>query len=117
MASSFDVLPPEIAQKCVEFLDFDLVTGELKGVSKATRGVARRALTRGRWKPFRYVAEQGLAVCAAEDCAWSVEGLRGQRGLTDPPPAAACAIFREAWAPGHKSNIGLRAPIGILLIN
>ena len=43
MASSFDALPPEIAQKCVEFLDFDFVSGELKGVSKATRGVARRA--------------------------------------------------------------------------
>ena len=41
MASSFDALPPEIAQKCVEFLDFDFVSGELKGVSKATRGVGR----------------------------------------------------------------------------
>ena len=42
MASSFDALPPEIVQKCVEFLDFDLVSGDLKGVSKATRGVARQ---------------------------------------------------------------------------
>ena len=41
MASSFDALPPEIAQKCVEFLDFDFVSGELKGVSKATRGMGR----------------------------------------------------------------------------
>ena len=32
MASSFDALPPEIVQKCVEFLDFDFVSGELKGV-------------------------------------------------------------------------------------
>ena len=46
---SFDSLPPEIAQRCVEFLPFDLVSGDLKAVSKATRGVARRALTRGRW--------------------------------------------------------------------
>ena len=67
MASSFDALPPEIVQKCVEFLDFDLVSGDLKGVSKATRGVARRALTRGRWKPFRYVAEQGLAAVSEID--------------------------------------------------
>ena len=29
MASSFDALPPEIVQKCVEFLDFDLVSGDL----------------------------------------------------------------------------------------
>ena len=63
MASSFDALPPEIVQKCVEFLDFDFVSGELKGVSKATRGVARRALTRVRWKPIRYVAAEGLAFC------------------------------------------------------
>ena len=67
MASSFDALPPEIVQKCVEFLDFDLVSGDLKAVSKATRGVARRALTRGRWKPFRYVAEQGLAAVSEID--------------------------------------------------
>ena len=33
MASSFDALPPEIVQKCVEFLDFDLVSGDLKAVS------------------------------------------------------------------------------------
>ena len=63
MASSFDALPPEIVQKCVEFLDFDLVSGDLKAVSKATRGVARRALTRGRWKPIRFVAAEGLAFC------------------------------------------------------
>ena len=29
MASSFDALPPEMVQKCVEFLDFDLVSGDL----------------------------------------------------------------------------------------
>ena len=28
MASTFESLPPEIVQKCVEFLDFDLVSGE-----------------------------------------------------------------------------------------
>ena len=98
MSSSFDSLPPEVAQRCVEFLPFAEVHAEIKQVSKATRKVARRALTRGRWKPIRFVAEQGLAVCAAEDRAWPVEGLRGQQTYTDPPPAAACAIFREAWA-------------------
>ena len=63
MASTFESLPPEMVQKCVEFLDFDLVSGDLKAVSKATRGVARRALTRGRWKPIRFVAAEGLAFC------------------------------------------------------
>ena len=32
MASSFDALPPEMVQKCVEFLDFDLVSGDLRGL-------------------------------------------------------------------------------------
>ena len=96
MASSFDALPTEIVQKCVEFLDFDLVSGDLKAVSKATRGVARRALTRGRWKPVRYVAAEGLAFCTP---ARPVEDLRHTFDPSDidPPPPAA-ATFREAWA-------------------
>ena len=97
MASSFDALPPEIVQKCVEFLDFDLVSGHLKGVSKATRGAARNALTRGRWRTIRYVAEQGLAVCTPLRPPLSVRaGWRPED--VDPPPPAAPATFREAWA-------------------
>jgi len=102
MASSFEALPPEMVQKCVEFLDFDLVSGDLKAVSKATRGVARRALTRGRWKPIRDVAAEGLAVCAnVADAAWvksRADQSRSHLGFCDPPPAAAGAVFREAWA-------------------
>ena len=94
MASSFDALPPEIVQKCVEFLDFDLVSGDLKAVSKATRGVARRALTRGRWKPIRFVAAEGLAFCTP---ARPADDLRvvDQSDIVPPPPAAS-ATFREA---------------------
>ena len=64
------------------------MSGELKAVSKATRGVARRALTRGRWKPIRYVAEQGLAAVSEID----------QRAFFLEPPAAVCVPCREAWA-------------------
>ena len=32
MASFFDALPPEMVQKCVEFLDFDLVSGDLRKI-------------------------------------------------------------------------------------
>ena len=93
--SSFQGLPREIMQKCVEFLPFDFVTAALKSVSKATRGAARRALTRGRWWPIRYVAEQGLAVCAVEDehCILSFAAF-----ATPGPSAAASATFRAAWA-------------------
>ena len=60
-----DSLPPLLVQKCLEFLPFAEVHAGVKQVSKATRKAARMALTRGRWRPFRYVSEQGLAVCAA----------------------------------------------------
>ena len=102
MASLFESLPPEMVQKCVEFLPFAEVHAEVKQVSKATRKAARRALTRGRWRPFRYVAEQGLAVCTAT-------GGGALRLDTDTftvvcddaasaAPAAALKAFREAWA-------------------
>ena len=94
--SSFNCLPPEMVQKCVEFLDFDLVSGDLKGVSKTTRKVARRALTRGRWKPIRYVAVQGLAIAASVGA--NKHAFIGTFGGSDPPPAAPSALFREAWA-------------------
>ena len=81
MASLFESLPPEMVQKCLEFLPFDKLIERgawaweahgresiprrdrsLKSVSKAVCAAVRRALTRGRWRPIRYVAEQGLAV-------------------------------------------------------
>ena len=119
MASLFESLPPEMVQKCLEFLPFDKLIERgawaweadrresiprrdrsLKSVSKAVCAAVRRALTKGRWRPIRYVAEQGLAVCAAGDHAWPDDPLHGNGAPIDPPPAAAplCAIFREAWA-------------------
>ena len=117
MASLFESLPPEMVQKCVEFLPFDKliergawaweahsrrrgIDGDrsLKSVSKAVCAAVRRALTKGRWRPIRYVAEQGLAVCAAGDLGWPLSNRRGEGAFAEPPPAAACAIFREAWA-------------------
>ena len=121
MASPLESLPPEMVQKCVEFLPFDKLIERgawaweahrrsdaallrrdrsLKSVSKTVCAAVRRALTKGRWRPIRCVAEQGLAVCAAGDHAWPDDPLHGNGAPTDPPPAAAplCAIFREAWA-------------------
>ena len=119
MASLFESLPPEMVQKCLEFLPFDKLIERgawaweadrresiprrdrsLKSASKAVCAAVRRALTKGRWRPIRYVAEQGLAVCAAGDHAWPDNPLHGNGAPTDPPPAVAplCAIFREAWA-------------------
>ena len=61
--ASFESLPTEVAQKCVEFLAFGEVTEwptEVKSVSRGLRKAARWALTRGRWRPIRFVSEHGL---------------------------------------------------------
>ena len=78
----------------MEFLDFDFVSGDLKA---SIEGDARRgagALTRGRWKPIRYVAAEGLAVCAADDSlgvwagwipAWNLRAILRQPCVRDLP--------------------------------
>ena len=97
-----DSLPPLLVQKCLEFLPFAEVHAGVKQVSKATRKAARMALTRGRWRPFRYVSEQGLAVCAATGAG----ALKLDRDTftvvcddaASAVPAAARKAFLEAWA-------------------
>ena len=91
MASSFDILPPEVVQKCVEFLPFAEVHAEIKQVSKATRKVARRALTRGRWKPLKKFCEIGreaLSHLGSPFCSYYDK----QKKLETQ------ALFREVWA-------------------
>ena len=94
-------LPPLLVQKCLEFLPFAEVHAGVKQVSKATRKAARMALTRGRWRPFRYVSEQGLAVCAATGAGALKLDTDTFTVVCDDAasavPAAACATFREAW--------------------
>ena len=103
MGSLLEILPPEMVQKCVEFLPFAEVHAEIKQVSKATRNVARRALTRGRWKPIRYVAEQGLAVCAADIDVASFFS-RGLEAWSDPLLAAR--FLREyLWRFGSGEDV------------
>ena len=95
-----DSLPSELVQKCLEFLPFAEVHAEVKQVSKATRKAARMALTRGRWRPFRYVAEQGLAVCTATGALkLDTDTFTVVRDdAASAVPAAARKIFLEAWA-------------------
>ena len=83
--ASFGDLPTEIAQKCVEFLEFDEAI-EVKRISRGLRNAARWALTRGRWRPIRFVSEHGLE---------TLQNLRGGlRSLDD----GVAATFRAAWA-------------------
>jgi len=97
-------LPQELQIRCVEFLALGDAASLAKQLSKGTRAAARRALTRGRWRPVCEVARNGKA---------TIEGVMGSymtdngtplgrartwqerlAGLSD----ASRALFREAWA-------------------
>jgi hypothetical protein len=70
-------VPPGLVQKILNFLPLDKVH-QAKQVSKLYRSAAHSAMTRGRWKPVRLVAEHykhqwrppALALCRA---AWDVD--------------------------------------------
>jgi len=102
--SRFVALPQELQIRCVEFLALGDAASLAKQLSKGTRTAARRALTRGRWRPVCEVARNGKA---------TIEGVMGSymtdngtplgrartwqerlAGLSD----ASRALFREAWA-------------------
>lgn len=84
--SALRVLPREVLARCLEFLSFDQAL-EAKQVSKEVRSAARRALIQ-RWRPIKFVAEQGVELMQA-----TVTG--GVNGT--PVSAAALQTFRAAW--------------------
>ena len=75
------ILPPELVERCLESLPFEEVH-TIKQVSKEVRSAARRSLTRGRWRPVKYVLENAIVTNALER----------------PSSAAEIATFRAAWA-------------------
>ena len=75
------LLPPELLTSVVEFSTFAEVHAAPRCVSREWRAAVRRATTHGRWKPVKFVADQGEALCRA-----------------GAVPAASCDIFRAAWA-------------------
>ena len=83
--SALRVLPREVLARCLEFLSFDQAL-EAKQVSKEVRSAARRALIQ-RWRPIKFVAEQGVELMQA-----TVTG--GVNGT--PVSAAALQTFRAA---------------------
>ena len=102
--AGFSALPQELQIRCVEFLALGDAASLAKQISKGTRGAARRALTRGRWRPVCEVARNGKA---------TIEGVMGGYWKIDGNPQAGAstwqerlaglsdasrALFREAWA-------------------
>ena len=102
--AGFGALPQELQIRCVEFLALGDAASLAKQISKGTRGAARRALTRGRWRPVCEVARNGKATIeGVMGGYWKIDGnpQAGKRtwqerlaGLSD----ASRALFREAWA-------------------
>ena len=100
MRTAFDSL--DITQRIVEFLPFDEVCGQqalyvgrfagrryfgrrcLKATCRGLRNAARRALTRGLWRPIRLLEEQGAAVVR-------------QSGGMFPPRQPCPALLQKAW--------------------
>jgi hypothetical protein len=79
-----------ILQRVVEFLPIEQLYKEkshtVKAVSRAWRTAARRALTRGRWKPLRTLEDRGQLICT-DDSHVDPEARR-----------AFDREAREAWA-------------------
>ena len=102
--TGFGALPQELQIRSLEFLSLVDAASLAKQLSKGTRGAARRALTRGRWRPVCAVALTGQATIeGVMGGYWKIDGnpQAGKRtwqeqlaGLSD----ASRALFREAWA-------------------
>ncbi len=99
-----EALPQELQVHCVEFLSLAEAASVAKQLSIGTRAAARRALTRGRWRPVCEVAQNGHAIiravmgnaCVPPVCVPPRARTWQERlaGLSD----ASLALFREAWA-------------------
>ena len=102
--AGFGALPQELQIRCVEFLALGDAASLAKQISKGTRGAARRALTRGRWRPVCEVARNGKATIeGVMGGYWKIDGnpqagkRTWQERLADLSDASR-ALFQEAWA-------------------
>ena len=87
---------PDVVQRFVEYLPFDEVT-KIKAVARPFRTAARRALTRGRWRPLRFLDERGEGATR--------ESLRTFGPV--PLNSDEVDLLHEAWAiaPGEVLRI------------
>ena len=90
---------PDVVQRFVEYLPFDEVT-KIKAVARPFRTAARRALTRGRWRPLRFLDERGEAATRGSIPGYSTpDFVRLRSDEVD--------LLHEAWAiaPGEVLRI------------
>ena len=101
-----DALAVDVLTKCLEFVPFDEVHTTAKELSRGLRSAARRALTRGRWRPLKLFCARGR-----DELFGDFELITGTRTGTrfdDPTDGSTYArpvvsdqtrsLFREVWA-------------------
>ena len=54
-----DGLAVDVLTKVMEFVPFEEVHTTVKRVSRGLRSAARRALTKGRWRPLKFLCARG----------------------------------------------------------
>merc|ERR1719174_107611 len=97
---NLDALPVDVLTKCVEFLPFDETHTTAKRVSRGLRSAARRALTRGRWRPLKEFCKIGYSELFGETILVTVpsdatEGFEFSRAVVCDQTRD---LFREVWA-------------------
>ena len=114
----------DIAQRVVEFLPFDEVAGErslhvgrfasriaryygapsVKATCRGLRNAARRALTRGRWRPVCRLAHEGVALSSqlfgtSHDHTLLMRHIAGSAEQRSATTANVSLLLLSSWPP------------------
>ena len=94
-----DALPADVLTKCLDFVPFYEVHTTAKQVSRGLRSAARRALTKGRWRPLKLFCARGRdELFAAFELTGDNTVNTVNRWAKPVISDATRALLREAWA-------------------
>jgi len=94
-----DALPADVLTKCLDFVPFYEVHTTAKQVSRSLRSAARRALTKGRWRPLKFLCARGRdELFAAFELTGDITMNRVKRWAIPVISDETRALLREAWA-------------------
>ena len=107
-AAATPLLLPELLTSVLEFSTFAEVHAVPRCVSREWRAAVRCAVTRGRWKPVKFVADQGEATnrfddhphasqhgaCTSNHCHPDCGIIYGVKGAIDVEPATPAPVPR-----------------------
>ena len=93
-----DALPVDVLTKCLDFVPFNEVHTTAKQVSRSLRSAARRALTKGRWRPLKLFCARGRdELFAAFELTGDNTVNKAKRWAKPVISDATRALFREVW--------------------